>query len=150
MTRLALAAASLLVGLAVAGPAQAIDLSRFADFDLEDVEISELAPEIRKMVRSPSRSMKDLKEALGEEEELATVRQMLEEATGEPKRAKPRQAKSQVASSKAVKQNVKEVKGAEPAAVEDKSATGQPSNGRSVHCTRYVPSASTTIAAECD
>jgi hypothetical protein len=154
MTRLALAAASLVVGLAAVSPVQAIDLSRFADFDPEDVEISELAPEIRRMVRTPSRAtqaMRDLKEALGDEEEFATVRQLLNEATGEPKakRMMPSQPRATVASSKAVKQNVKEVKAPEPATAGSGAAGGQTSS-RSVNCTKFVPYASTTIPMDCE
>lgn len=152
MTRLALVAASLLVGLAAVSPVQAIDLSRLADFDPEDMEISELAPEIHKMVRNPAtarRAMKDLEEALEDDEDLAPLHGLVKEAVGQPKRAKRRPAQSMVASAKAVKGNVKEVKATEPAVVGNQSASGR-SSSRSVNCTKFVPYASTTIPVDCE
>ncbi|HXF55735.1 MAG TPA: hypothetical protein VNK52_16595 [Hyphomicrobiaceae bacterium] len=154
MTRIALAVASLFAGLAAVGPAHAIDLSRLAGFDVEEAGISEFAPDIRSMARNPgraARALRELSEELGEEEELAAIRRLVEEAIGEPKpkpkpmRTKSSEPRTMVASSKAVKNSVKEVKGGEPAAV----TAGEPS-GRSVICTRFVPSASTTIAADCE
>jgi|GEM_PF-6831228 len=155
MTRIALAVASLLAGLAAVGPAHAIDLSRLAGFDAEEAGISEFVPEVRSMARNPgraARALRELSEELGEEEELSTIRQLVEDAVGEPKpkpksmRTKSSEPHTMVASSKAVKNSVKEVKRGEPTAV----TAGEPSGGRSVICTRFVPSAGTTIAADCD
>jgi hypothetical protein len=151
MTRLALAAASLLVGLAIAGPTQAGSLGQYLDLDEGDFEVSELSSDLGRMVRSPDRAFTDLKRALGQRSELGAAKQFMDEDDDEmPIRVQPRQNRSMVASSKAVKRSVTQEKSSEPLMAEPSSSTlsQQPKAG-SLNCIRFVPSASTTISVDC-
>jgi hypothetical protein len=155
MTRLALAAASLLVGLAIAGPTQAGSLGQYLGLDEDDFEVSELSSDLGRMVRSPDRAFADLKRALGQKSELGAAKQFMDEDDDEmPIRVQPRQNRSMVASSKAVKGSVTQEKSSEQvtqAMPAPASASVSPqSKERSVNCIRFVPSASTTISIDCE
>lgn len=147
MFRSALATGTLLVGFMLSSPLQAGDFSRFLDLDIEDV--AEMRGNLGRMMRSPDRAITELKQTLGDDDELDVDERLLA-APGKQNRSQGGGRQAIVASSKAVKRAVaKEIGPEQPAAVQGTSDPVPQPKTRSANCLRFVPIASTTISIDC-